>query len=253
MKKFTHTLLTASLVVSPIAAQAVTITWNDNTAPLDTFPGTATYLGGAPGYTTGFSAGNEFRIIDAGGSGPANGEKSSISGGEQWVFDDGTGVMTNVIDTAMTPGASGGAAPGGAAGIMQNAPFFTIPFGFVAPTLGSAAGDLYGEAVLSSTTSGFDILFPVLEAQWGSSWFTLGSSTDGITFNCDVLGLDVACTAEHQIAASEDPTSAGFAGFVPQWELHGTVSAVPVPAAVWLFGSGLVGLIGVARRKQLHV
>ena len=27
------------------------------------------------------------------------------------------------------------------------------------------------------------------------------------------------------------------------------VSAVPVPAAVWLFGSGLIGLIGVARRK----
>jgi phospholipase/lecithinase/hemolysin len=30
-------------------------------------------------------------------------------------------------------------------------------------------------------------------------------------------------------------------------ELH---SAVPVPAAVWLFGSGLIGLIGVARRKK---
>jgi len=27
-------------------------------------------------------------------------------------------------------------------------------------------------------------------------------------------------------------------------------SAVPVPAAVWLFGSGLLGLIGVARRKK---
>jgi hypothetical protein len=27
-------------------------------------------------------------------------------------------------------------------------------------------------------------------------------------------------------------------------------SEVPVPAAVWLFGSGLLGLIGVARRKQ---
>jgi len=26
-------------------------------------------------------------------------------------------------------------------------------------------------------------------------------------------------------------------------------SAVPVPAAVWLFGSGLIGLVGVARRK----
>jgi len=28
------------------------------------------------------------------------------------------------------------------------------------------------------------------------------------------------------------------------------VAAVPVPAAVWLFGSGLLGLIGVARRKK---
>jgi len=28
------------------------------------------------------------------------------------------------------------------------------------------------------------------------------------------------------------------------------ISAVPVPAAVWLFGSGLLGLVGVARRKR---
>ena len=31
-----------------------------------------------------------------------------------------------------------------------------------------------------------------------------------------------------------------------------TPSAVPVPAAVWLFGSGLIGLIGVARRKKIQ-
>ncbi len=30
----------------------------------------------------------------------------------------------------------------------------------------------------------------------------------------------------------------------------GDVSAVPVPAAVWLFGSGLLGLIGMSRRKK---
>jgi hypothetical protein len=29
-------------------------------------------------------------------------------------------------------------------------------------------------------------------------------------------------------------------------------AAVPVPAAVWLFGSGLAGLIGVARHKRRH-
>jgi hypothetical protein len=30
----------------------------------------------------------------------------------------------------------------------------------------------------------------------------------------------------------------------------GVVSPVPVPAAVWLFGSGLLGLVGVARRRK---
>jgi len=30
---------------------------------------------------------------------------------------------------------------------------------------------------------------------------------------------------------------------------HSSVAAVPVPAAVWLFGSGLLGLVGLARRK----
>ena len=35
------------------------------------------------------------------------------------------------------------------------------------------------------------------------------------------------------------------------WAVHsGDVSAVPVPAAVWLFGSGLIGLVGLARRKR---
>jgi len=33
----------------------------------------------------------------------------------------------------------------------------------------------------------------------------------------------------------------------------GDVSAVPVPAAVWLFGSGLLGLVGVARRKSANI
>lgn len=40
-------------------------------------------------------------------------------------------------------------------------------------------------------------------------------------------------------------------GDIFAWAVHsGDVSAIPVPAAVWLFGSGLLGLLGLARRKR---
>ena len=48
--------------------------------------------------------------------------------------------------------------------------------------------------------------------------------------------------------------SGGFSGVAYQLHLSGTIGtappAVPVPAAVWLFGSGLLGLVGVARRRK---
>lgn len=42
----------------------------------------------------------------------------------------------------------------------------------------------------------------------------------------------------------------GFGGVPYYLHLEGTISAVPVPATVWLFGSGLLGLIGIARKKS---
>ncbi len=42
-----------------------------------------------------------------------------------------------------------------------------------------------------------------------------------------------------------------FPGSVPGFNGNGSLSAVPVPAAVWLMGSGLLGLVGVARRRKV--
>jgi hypothetical protein len=40
-------------------------------------------------------------------------------------------------------------------------------------------------------------------------------------------------------------------GLLHVWAVHdGDIGAVPIPAALWLFGSGLLGLIGIARRKS---
>lgn len=42
----------------------------------------------------------------------------------------------------------------------------------------------------------------------------------------------------------------GTGGGSYQLTLWGSTAPVPVPAAVWLFASGLVGLVGLARRKM---
>jgi hypothetical protein len=42
----------------------------------------------------------------------------------------------------------------------------------------------------------------------------------------------------------------GICNGVSEDNIAGTVSAVPLPAAAWLFGSAILGLAGVARRKR---
>lgn len=44
-----------------------------------------------------------------------------------------------------------------------------------------------------------------------------------------------------------DVSGGGYTG--GHWDLNMDLAPVPVPAAVWLFGSGLLGIVGIARRK----
>lgn len=102
----------------------------------------------------------------------------------------------------------------------------------------------------------------------GNSW-TLGSGAWAPT-NAGTLGAPTAGYADGVAlfswsgvygesyslwyAATEpmgSPTGCGGCRFF--WHLEGTVaaapSAVPVPAAAWLFASGLLGLLGVRKRR----
>ncbi|MCK4951266.1 MAG: VPLPA-CTERM sorting domain-containing protein [Gammaproteobacteria bacterium] len=83
-----------------------------------------------------------------------------------------------------------------------------------------------------------------------SAWGTgFGDGIAQITCSDASCSLSSTYTLDYYAKVPlNDPS--GFGGVGYQVHLEGVVSAVPVPAAVWLFGSGLIGLIGTAKRKK---
>lgn len=115
------------------------------------------------------------------------------------------------------------------------------------PQLGiysAPSGDITGTSMtlnLESWTAG-----------WNGNEFNQGGSTSGtmtISNLTDLGGGQYSFTADWSTLIEGGP----FNGRTGYWTMDGTasVSAVPVPAAVWLMGSGLLGLVGVARRRKV--
>lgn len=138
------------------------------------------------------------------------------------------------------------------------------------PTLGGGTDIFYDASVLSfqsfdfgTTTlaldSGFsrspDVLTNKLEGlAFGNFNGLSGPGTIGtLTFRAIALG-DITLTMAVTSEANKGGEFISATTFGPQLVSFGTagVSIVPIPAAVWLFGSGLIGLIGVARRKARY-
>ncbi len=129
-----------------------------------------------------------------------------------------------------------------------------------------------GGATKTLDFSGWNVTWNTIPAiNMGGGFQDCGTSTDGICvdpFSTDHSGTfdngtqlatitcaDASCSASSTftltydaIVPAGDPS--GFGGTPYGVHLEGSVSKVPVPAAAWLFGSGLVGLVGVARRKK---
>jgi len=84
--------------------------------------------------------------------------------------------------------------------------------------------------------SGYDIYTYLGTAPFSDSWDgTLGTNRGRIGAECN---LNSGGTATGTINCKATTSHLSVYG------------VVPVPAAVWLFGSGLLGLVGIARRKK---
>jgi Repeat of unknown function (DUF6923) len=120
----------------------------------------------------------------------------------------------------------------------------------------ASAGDLAfnsaGDLFFAADTGSNDTLASVNTGTWSSSAI-------GLTGINDAYGLAFVDGVMYGVSAAKGMytinTSTGVATHIVNitgitGDVYGaTISAVPVPAAVWLFASGLLGLLGFSRRR----
>jgi len=168
------------------------------------------------------------------GTVPPLGNYTGLSATTDWTVGSGSALYKGGASTLFTPVASLSAPPG------------TDQF--------NGFGD-YNSAV--QTGSGYDdaaseIKFTVAAAT-GTHWGTTAASVlldnaEGYSLAahvavCNVTGTVTQNGVTHTICSDTAPATFDVVG-----SAQGDVP-VPIPAAAWLFGSGLVGLVGIARRK----
>jgi len=101
-------------------------------------------------------------------------------------------------------------------------------------------GNIYARSTISSTTPRDEII---------AVSFTSINSISDITSSIGGL-FAVGGYVSSLDSPSDEFLFSGTAGRLGSVNLVLETAAVPVPPAIWLFGSGLLGLIGISRRKK---
>ena len=103
--------------------------------------------------------------------------------------------------------------------------------------INAASYDIDGNFIADITLSANNNFVLAITSDGGSTWIT--------DSGWDKIGADSYLIDFHEWVECGDQEGCYNKGSIVAVDLQ----PIPVPAAVWLFGSGLLGLIGIARRR----
>ena len=177
-----------------------------------------------------FESGGDSWALEFGGGGAFNFEATGGNGGGYLAMDNTSAVWGSVAVSTDSDPASDLSVFGATAGVANT--FLWDMKAVSGPGGGGGIKIEYYDIAGGVTTSGDN--FFASTTDWSSYSFTEVASATAVSMKVVLLAINADSVLGYDNVCVNDCST----------------SAVPVPAAVWLFGSGLLGLVGVARRKR---
>lgn len=216
----------ATVTTGDPVAGGVAYNWTVNMSGIDTTAGSSPAIAGTLGslsWNDPVNFGDEIPGVDIGTGWTHTSRWAALT-------------LTEATNLTITLAANGPATSGTAAGTSL-VPAFSLFAGHQQTDGGTAGG--YHVYNNSGNFNWNDI-----DPEWGNT--TLNYIGNGTTSGSSASNTFSLGAGQYTIIFGGNPPAGAAAGSVPY---QATLTTVPVPAAVWLFGSGLAGLAGLARRK----